>query len=243
MASTSTDELTIDELALRTGTTVRNIRAQQSRGLLPPPKIRARTGYYGPEHIARVRMIQALQGEGFRLDAIQRLLDRPGGAAEEILNFGRALLGSFGPTTPEFATSAELEERFGGQLDARLMRKAEKLRLISSLGDGRWEILNPGLVAAAEELTGLSIPLSHALAVAEAINQHTLAIAKAYVRLFLSDVIDVQDIDECSGDDWTRLHEALERLRPLALEAIRAGFENAMSDQVERRIHKFVDRR
>ncbi len=41
-------ELTIDELARETGMTVRNIRAHQSRGLLPPPEVRARTGYYGP---------------------------------------------------------------------------------------------------------------------------------------------------------------------------------------------------
>ena len=37
-------EMTIDELARATGMTVRNIRAHQSRGLLPPPEVRARTG-------------------------------------------------------------------------------------------------------------------------------------------------------------------------------------------------------
>ncbi len=40
--------MTIDELARETGMTVRNIRAHQSRGLLPPPEVRARTGYTGP---------------------------------------------------------------------------------------------------------------------------------------------------------------------------------------------------
>ena len=45
--------LTIDELAQRVGMTVRNIRAHQSRGLLPPPVVRGRTGYYGPDHVAR----------------------------------------------------------------------------------------------------------------------------------------------------------------------------------------------
>ena len=52
MTSLSNGEsrLTIDELARETGMTVRNIRAHQSRGLLPPPVVRARTGYYGPEH-------------------------------------------------------------------------------------------------------------------------------------------------------------------------------------------------
>src|SRR4051794_34695752 len=51
-------DLTIDELAQRTGMTVRNIRAHQSRGLLPPPEVRGRTGFYGPDHVARIELIQ-----------------------------------------------------------------------------------------------------------------------------------------------------------------------------------------
>ncbi len=47
MTAEVTVDLTIDELAQRTGT-VRNVRAHQSRGLLPPPEVRGRTGYYGP---------------------------------------------------------------------------------------------------------------------------------------------------------------------------------------------------
>src|SRR5215467_7763282 len=67
-------EYTIDQLAQVTGMTVRNIRAHQSRGLLPPPLVRGRTGYYGPEHVARLRMILDMQADGFNLNAIQRLL-------------------------------------------------------------------------------------------------------------------------------------------------------------------------
>ena len=44
MAGVNGDLLTIDELAQRTGLTTRNIRAYQSRGLLPPPEVRVRTG-------------------------------------------------------------------------------------------------------------------------------------------------------------------------------------------------------
>ena len=62
--------LTIDQLAQRTGMTVRNIRAHQSRGLLPPPMVVARTGYYGDEHVARIRLIQEMQAEGFNLKSI-----------------------------------------------------------------------------------------------------------------------------------------------------------------------------
>ena len=59
-------DLTIDELAQRTGMTVRNIRAHQSRGLLPPPEVRGRTGYYGPEHLARIELIREMQGAGLQ---------------------------------------------------------------------------------------------------------------------------------------------------------------------------------
>ena len=76
-------ELTIDELARETGMTVRNIRAHPSRGLLPPPEVRARTGYYGPEHVARLRLIQELQANGYNLAAIKDLVtrERVGGGA------------------------------------------------------------------------------------------------------------------------------------------------------------------
>ena len=238
----SADELTIDELAQLTSTTVRNIRAYQSRGILPAPTIRARTGYYGPEHVARLRMVQAMQAEGFRLDAIQRLLDRPGGAGEQIFSFGRMLLSSFGDETPEFATSAQLEERFGTPLDLRLIRKAEKLGLVRSLGEDRWEIRNPTLMAAGEELAQMGIPLTHALAVAEQIERHTRAIAEAYVRLFLSDIVGGSNLGERPPEDWERLSGALERLRPMAVEAVRAGFEQAMGEVVERQVQKFLKR-
>jgi DNA-binding transcriptional MerR regulator len=243
MADAPAEELTIDELAQLTGTTVRNIRAHQSRGLLPAPEIRARTGYYGPEHVARLRMIQAMQSEGFRLDAIQRLLARPGGAGEQIFNFGRTLLSSFGDGTPEFATSEQLAQRFGAPLDQRLIRKAEKLGLVRSLGDGRWEIRNPTLMAAGEQLADLGVPLSHALAVAEKIERHTRAIADAYVRLFLADVVGGDGLAERPPEDWARLNAALERLRPLAAEAVTAGFEQAMGEAVEREVQKFLQSR
>ena len=56
--------LTIDELARVTGMTARNIRAHQSRGLLPPPEVRSRTGYYTPDHVDRIRLIQEMQAQG-----------------------------------------------------------------------------------------------------------------------------------------------------------------------------------
>ena len=69
------DEYTIDRLAQASGVTVRNIRAHQSRGLLPPPEVRGRTGFYSQEHVARLQLINEMQADGFNLNAIKRILD------------------------------------------------------------------------------------------------------------------------------------------------------------------------
>jgi DNA-binding transcriptional MerR regulator len=103
--------MTIDELAQRTGMTVRNIRAHQSRGLVPPPEVRGRTGYYGDDHVGRVELIQELQADGFNLESIRKLLDTAGGSSAEVLNFSRTLRAPFEDEQPEILTEEEFAER------------------------------------------------------------------------------------------------------------------------------------
>jgi DNA-binding transcriptional MerR regulator len=230
-------ELTIDELARETGMTVRNIRAHQSRGLLPPPEVRARTGYYGPEHAARLRLVQDLQAEGFNLKAIERLIASSDGRSQHVLEFGRAALSAFSEE-PEVATAEDLLARVG-PLDQRAVRKAERLGLIRPLGDGRYEIPSPTLLRAGEELASMGVPAMHALAVAEQIQRHSRAIAESFVRLFIDDVAGGEvDPARRTPEQWQALGEALARLRPLATEAVRAGFEQTMAGVVERRFQK-----
>ena len=80
--------LTLGELAEAAGMTVRNVRNHQARGLLAPPSLVARTGYYGEEHLERLKLIRAMQAEGFNLEAIACLLggasDAPAVAADEL---------------------------------------------------------------------------------------------------------------------------------------------------------------
>src|SRR6185295_16681947 len=83
MSKPADGEMTISELAERTGMTVRNIRAHQTRGLLPPPVVRGRTGYYYEEHVARIELTRELQAEGLNLEAIRRMSESVDGSAEE----------------------------------------------------------------------------------------------------------------------------------------------------------------
>src|SRR3954462_10335422 len=135
MASTSSphgersaERLTIDQLAQRTGMTVRNIRAHQSRGLLPPPAVRGRTGYYGSVHLARIELIREMQGQGFNLEAIRRLVDASPGSSEEPLRFLRAVAEPYTQEPPEILTADDLAARWGTD-DPALLARAVKLGL------------------------------------------------------------------------------------------------------------------
>src|ERR1700751_3642796 len=95
-----THDLTIEQLAAEVGMSVRNIRNHHSRGLLPPPEVRARVGYYSAEHVARLRLIQDLQADGFNLAAIERLLSGTDVLAEQLLGLRHAVTAPFDPETP-----------------------------------------------------------------------------------------------------------------------------------------------
>src|SRR3954466_13699087 len=92
--------LTVEQLAYETGMSVRNIRKHQSRGLLPPPEVRARTGYYGPAHVARLRLIQEMQAEGFKLSAISRLIGEHGADADRFVGLRQAVTAPSPPRRP-----------------------------------------------------------------------------------------------------------------------------------------------
>src|SRR3954470_21374408 len=109
----SPNQLTIEGLAREVGLSVRNLRSHQARGLLPPPEVRGRVGYYGAEHVERIRLIQELQGEGMKLDGIKRLLDASEGTGAGLLRVKQAA-DAFGEAEgTEVVSVAELGERFG----------------------------------------------------------------------------------------------------------------------------------
>jgi DNA-binding transcriptional MerR regulator len=246
MASKASEsELTIDELSRETGMTARNIRAHQSRGLLPPPVVRSRTGFYGPEHVARIRLIQDMQAQGFNLRSIERLLEIGGasGGSEEALKFERILLQPFGDEQPEVINGAELADLFGEPLDRKLIQKSERIGALRPLGGDTWEVPSPTLLRASRELVSLGIPLDHALAVGESINKHTTAIAREFVRLFVKDVLDpIRAAEEPGASDLAAAAAAVERLRPLASEAVLASFSQVMTQAVERQLEKELGR-
>src|SRR4051794_30067067 len=135
--------MTIDELARETGLTVRNVRAYQSRGLVAPPMVKGRTGFYGPEHVARIELIRELQADGFNLGAIKRLLDGAGGSTREVLDFTRAVREPFAEEAPEIVAVEEQAGVWGEGAGAGGLEGAEKRRVVPPVGGGGGGIISP----------------------------------------------------------------------------------------------------
>jgi len=225
-------DLTIDQLAQRTGMTVRNLRAHQSRGLLPPPEVRARTGYYGAEHIARVELIKELQADGLPLELIRRMVEQAAGSTADLLRFTRALREPFTDEEPIVADLEQLAELFGP--DPALLKKAVRLGLLQPLGAGRYEMTSPRLAAAGAEIAALGIPPEQALATVGHLRKQADATARTFVELYLETIWKPFDRAGRPEDGWPEVVAALERLRPLAADALLAVFQIAMGDAVEK---------
>lgn len=239
-SSAKTEQLTIDQLALRVGMTVRNIRAHQSRGLLPPPEVKGRTGYYGPEHEARIELIKELQADGYNLELIRRLIDGTGGSSAEVLRFTRAVRAPFSDEEPQFVEAADLAERWDTN-DPELLDKAVELGLIRDLGDGRFEELSPRLARAGQELVELGIPIERALEVVARLRRNADSAARTFAGLFIESVWRPFDEAGRPEERWPEVQDALERLRPLAAESLLAVLQLAMNDVVEKEFGRTLE--
>ena len=221
---------------------MRNVRSYQSRGLIPPPEVQGRIGYYGTEHLSRLQLIREMQAQGYNLTAIAHLLEQARGSGEEVLGFTRALMTPFETETPEIVGHADLLERLGGQVDPKLIAKAEKLGLVVAIGESGFEVPSPTLLGAGERLVALGVPFDAALETMAKLRRNTERIAEAFVQMFLEFIWKPFDDAGRPESDWPAVQAALDQLRPLASEALTAGFQPTMTRAVEVAFGRELDR-
>jgi DNA-binding transcriptional MerR regulator len=227
--------LTIDELARATGVSSRNIRYYQTRGLLPPPEVSGRLGYYDRRHVDRLALIQELQAEGLNLQAIGWLLS--GGASVdtgELRKLKRALLDQWVVEEPVEMPAEEVARGFGEtDPDSTEATRAIELGLFEATDDPAMiRVLMPSVLRAGHELTEMGVPVERQLSVLERMREHAMAVAQVYVEMFDDVILAEWDARGRPADEWQRVREALERVRPLAGDALLAVFQREMAQAV-----------
>lgn len=226
-------ELTVDQLAARVGMTVRNVRAYAVRGLLPSPRLVGRTGWYGPDHVARLSLVRELLGQGYTLAAVQKAVaSKEGSGASGMLALHRALMAPWQTEQPQETDLATLAARTGAGDHAAVVETAQALAamgVLELLPDGGLRVLDPSLLEAGIRGVRLGIPAPALLAAQQRVVELVEEAADTYVEMFRSTVWQDFLAAGTPADGWPAIQAVVEGLQPVAAQALLASFRSAMA--------------
>jgi DNA-binding transcriptional MerR regulator len=226
-AVTSAPGLSLDELTARVGMSVRNVRFYTSRGLVPPPIRRGRSGYYSADHVARLELVQELQSHGFTLAAIEKYVAGiPDAATPEDIALHRTMLAPWQTEPPVQLTKAELDRRAGRTLGADDLAVLATLGIATLIAPGRYRVAVAHL-SVGIGLLDLGFPPEAAQAAAEVYAAHGRAIAEELYAVFKKLVWPAY---KESGAPPQALQEVLERLKPRSVASLVTAYEVAMDE-------------
>ena len=114
-----------------------------------------------------------------------------------------------------------------------MLAKAEKLGVLVPLGDDTYEVPSPSLLAVAEEVVRRGISLQSALAIVEEIERHCDSVSRSFVLLFVREVWKPFEQADMPPERWPEIEHAVQRLRPMASEALLTIFQQRLSTQIE----------
>ncbi|MGN9791587.1 MerR family transcriptional regulator [Streptomyces sp. OZ13] len=245
MPEQSAAEYRIEDLAHRSGATVRTIRAYQDRGLLPRPERRGRSNVYGPAHLDRLHQISDLLDRGYTLASIKELL--------EAWDTGRGLGGVLGlvaevqgPWTDEEVariSRAELERRFGGVPDENALAEAVALGVLEPVPGNEDEFLvpSPQELAVAAELHAAGVPLTAISGHLKEVRQQVEHIASRFLE-FTTEHVFARFLEHGppTDADATEAAALVRRLRPLAQQTIDAELGRAMRTFATRHLRQHL---
>ncbi len=226
--SAATPELmTLDELTRRVGMSVRNVRFYTSKGLVPPPIRRGRSGYYTSDHVARLDLVTELQAHGFTLSAIERYVARiPADASPETIALHRTLLAPWMAELPESLSRRELARRAGRPLSDDDLDTLNALGIVFPTKQGKFEVAVAHL-SVGVALLDLGMPLDAALAAQDIFTDHGRQVAAELTELFRTKVWPAYKEGDSSPE---QLREVVERFKPVTIAALVTAYESAVNE-------------
>jgi DNA-binding transcriptional MerR regulator len=231
------DEVDIDELAHRAGTTVRTVRMYQEKGLLPAPLRRGRRAAYRAEHLTRLRLVQRLADRGYSLAAIKDLVeawDAQHGLGH-LLGIEAAVTEGGALEPPRRFTADELTEMFPGDDDLSALQRALDIGLLVADGE-EFVAPNPTLVLAGAALVAGGMPPHATLELATATLETIDRLAERFMAGFLEHVWQpFEDAGEPDAD-VARMAREIREKRALAVQVVASAMANAMEAHIDRAI-------
>jgi DNA-binding transcriptional MerR regulator len=236
------DEMRIDDLAREAGVATTTVRLYQARGLLPGPRLVGRTGWYGEQHLARLRLIARLQEQGFSLAGIAHLVEtwEQGRDLADLVGVEGQLDALLAPAEPLVLTPAELLASFPqGAEAADLIPRAVELGLLEDAGDGHVRVPDRRFLDAGAALARLGVPLAAVLDEWTVLRRATDGVAERFVDVFATHV--------AAGPAGRRpaedLAASLAELRRIAGVVLAAALDASLAAEAGRRLGELIPER
>lgn len=226
---TSPDQtLTVEQLAERTGMSIRTVRFYGGRGLIPPPRREGRNVYYGAGHVARLELVRELQAHGFTLAAIEGYLERiPGDATPADIALQRTLLAPWLPDLPEALSREDLNLRSGRTLSDDDLEVLVALRVVEPTPDDTVFRVASAHLSVGVQLLDLGIPSAAAIAAQRVFQDHAHAIAHELTALFREIVWPHY---RAVGEAPENITAIVEKFKPLTVQALVVAYEAAVNE-------------
>lgn len=237
-------EFRLDELARRAAVASTTVRLYQSKGLLAPPRLEGRTGWYGESHMRRLRLIARLQADGYSLAGIANLLDQweRGRGLDAVIGVEAELETLLGDAHAIVVDAAELLERFPADaMTPELMQRAGALGLVEVTADGKVRVADRRFLETGSSLAHLGIPLDVILDEWEVLRGHTDEIADRFIELFEHFLAPGDWRRDLDTDEARSLATTLARLGTTARQALAAALDASIARLGRERLGQLLD--
>jgi DNA-binding transcriptional MerR regulator len=242
-------EYRIDDLARAAGTTTRNVRGYQDRGLLPRPVRRGRIAIYTDVHLSRLRVISDLLKRGFTIRHIDDFLSgiQRGDDLAEVLGLQEVVSEPWSTATSTSITTTELHELLNSGNPAHYERLCE-FGLITPEDGGsppeKYTILDQETVSAYGRLVKLGLPLSGILEVHGRLDHEMAAVAATVISA------GRRAVTEGNSDGWIPQTAAesewaaqlLTELRSAGTVSAHNALDRALDRDLARQLEEYLGR-
>ncbi|KXO98816.1 MerR family transcriptional regulator [Tsukamurella pseudospumae] len=232
-------EYRIDDLARVSGTTTRNIRGYQERGLLPKPLRRGRVAIYTEKHVRNLLAINKLLGKGFTLGHIATFLTNPGARIGDALDLAEIIDEPWASTRRPVLDREELQARLGPLDDAALASLLDAGVLSETGEPGRYEAADAHIVGNLARLVGKGMDL----AVLVGVHQRFTAKMAEVAEILIGAAHD--EVDRVRGPGWLPSSEEdmawavglIGAMRRAGTENAHAALDRALDAALDQALH------
>ncbi|HVT78168.1 MAG TPA: MerR family transcriptional regulator [Acidimicrobiales bacterium] len=236
--------LRLDDLAREARVPSTTIRLYRTKGLLPPPVLEGRTGWYDESHVARLRLIARLQEEGHSLAGIAELLRQweEGRSLDAVVGVETELDALLGERNAIVVSPAQLLSRFpDSAMTPELMQRAGRLGLIALTDSGEVRVTDRRFLDTGAALAALGVPLDVVLDEWQALTALTDKIATRFINVFEA---------ELAPTDWQRnltsarakeLAATLGQLQAIARQVVVAALDASVAKVGRRRLSDLLE--